>query len=239
MPKLRGQTKRLVEIFGAGDGKLPMAGTIKKRKVCMSELPSRPNPESLLAQARLDPSCMGRLFDGYSNYLTLLARVQIGRRLQGKVDAADLVQETFLEAVRHFGRFRGTTESEFTSWLRRILAGRLAKVVRRYWGTRARDLRLETDLADELAQSSRCLGVGLVAPQSTPSQQMVRREEAVVLANLLEQLNPAYREVLVMRHLEGLTFPEIAGRMRRSIDSVEKLWARALGKLRQAWESLL
>ena len=80
---------------------------------------------------------------GTRNYLTLLARVEVGRRLQGKVDPADLVQETFLEAHRHFAAFRGTTEPELVAWLRQILAGVLANMVRHYFGTQARDVRLE------------------------------------------------------------------------------------------------
>src|SRR5438477_11177491 len=70
-------------------------------------------PEDLIREAREggEPA-FGRLLSRYTNYLTLLARVEIGRRLQGKVDAADLVQDTFLEAHRHFPAFRGTTEPE-------------------------------------------------------------------------------------------------------------------------------
>jgi RNA polymerase sigma-70 factor (ECF subfamily) len=104
----------------------------------------------------------------YRRYLELLARVHIGRRLQAKVDAADLVQDTFLEAHRHFGRFQGTTEAEFVSWLRQILAANLAMLVRRYLGTRGRDVRLERELAVELDQSSQVLahepGSGDVLP---------------------------------------------------------------------------
>src|SRR5207247_3909194 len=107
-----------------------------------------------------DSPALGQLLDGCRAYLTLLARVQIGRRLRGKVDPADLVQETFLEAHRGFARFRGTTEAELTAWLRQILACNLAHVVRRYYGTRRRDVRLECSLAAELDQSSRILDHG-------------------------------------------------------------------------------
>ena len=107
-----------------------------------------PDPEELLRQARSDRDrALGQLLELYRNYLAILARLQIGRRLQGKADAADLVQETFLDAHRHFGRFRGTTEGEFAAWLRQILAGRLAMLVRRYLGTQRRDVRLERELA--------------------------------------------------------------------------------------------
>ena len=168
----------------------------------------------------------------YRNYLTLLARLQVGRRLQGKVDESDLVQDTFLEALRHFGGFRGTTEAELMSWLRQILAGVVANLLRRYYGTQRRNVRLERELADDLDRSSHALAGGLAARQSSPSERAARREQAVRLADALEQLPADYREAIVLRHLEGLSFPEVARRMDRSVDSVEKLWVRALARLR-------
>jgi RNA polymerase sigma-70 factor, ECF subfamily len=193
-----------------------------------------PDVEQLLSLARSgsDPA-RGQLLEQYRNYLGLLARLQIGRRLQGKVDPGDMVQETFLEAHRQFGRFRGDSELELTAWLRAILAGVLSHLVRRYFGTQGRDVRLERELADDLDQSSRFMDHGLAAQESSPSQRASRREQAVLLADSLNQLPPDYREVLILRHLEGLTFPEIAARMGRSVDSVEKLWVRALPRLRR------
>jgi RNA polymerase sigma-70 factor (ECF subfamily) len=193
------------------------------------------DPAQLLRQARGNQeAALGRLLERYRNYLELLARLQIGRRLQGKVDASDLVQETFLEAHRHFGRFCGTTEATFAAWLRQILAARLAKLVRRYTGTQGRDVRLERSLLDELEQSSRALDRGFQAPQPSPSEHAARREQAVLLADGLGRLPNDYREVLILRHLEGLPFPAVARRMGRSVDSVKKLWARALPRLREA-----
>jgi RNA polymerase sigma-70 factor (ECF subfamily) len=194
-----------------------------------------PDPEQLLRLARGDDGfALGQLLELYRGYLSLLARLQIGRRLQGKIDASDMVQETFLEAHRHFGRFRGTTEAELIVWLRQILAVRLAKLVRRYLGAQGRDVRLEQELAVALDESSRVLDQGFVMPQSSPSQRAARHEEAVRLANVLDQLPEDYRDVLILRHLEGLSFAEVARRMGRSLDSVKNLWARALARLRDS-----
>jgi RNA polymerase sigma-70 factor (ECF subfamily) len=196
-----------------------------------------PENEWLLARARTgDAGALGRMLETFRPYLTLLARVQIGRRLQGKADAADMVQETFLEATRCFPQFRGSAESELTGWLRQILAARLSHLVRRYCGTQARDVRLERLLGDELDQSSQALNCVPIAEQSSPSQRASRHEQSVLLANALDRLRPDYREVLILRYLEGLTFPEVAARMERSLDSVEKLWVRALPRLRRALE---
>jgi RNA polymerase sigma-70 factor, ECF subfamily len=192
-----------------------------------------PDPEQLVCLARAgNGRALGQLLEQYRNYLAMLARLQIGRRLQGKVDASDLVQETFMEAHRDFGQFRGSTEQELASWLRRILACNLANLVERYCGAKRRDVRLERELVADIDQSSRVLDLGLVAKASSPSQQAAHREQAVLLADALEQLPADYREVLMLRHLEELSFPEVARRMGRSLDSVKNLWARALAKLR-------
>jgi len=169
----------------------------------------------------------------YRNYLALLARLQLGRRLQSKVDPGDLVQETFLEAYRDFAQFRGASEGEFVNWLRQVLARNLANLLRRYFGTRRRDVRLEQELAGAMDASSRVLEGGLAAPASTPSHQAARREQAVLLADALGDLPADYREVIILRHLEGLSFSEVPNRLGRSVNSVEKLWARGLAQLRR------
>ena len=194
-----------------------------------------PDPEQLLHHARAgNPAALGGLFELYRNYLYLLARLQIGRRLQGKVDPADIVQEAFLKAHSSFGQFRGTTEEELIGWLRKILSSKLVDLLRQYYGAKARDVRLERDLAAEMDRSSRFLDRALVARSSSPSRQAVRREQAVLLADALERLPESYREVLILHHLEELPFPEVARRLSRTVDSVEKLWARALARLRRA-----
>jgi RNA polymerase sigma-70 factor, ECF subfamily len=193
------------------------------------------DPEQLLVLARAGSvPALGQLLELYRSYLTLLARLQISRRLQGKVDPADLVQETFLKAHRHFGQFRGMTESELVSWLRQILAATLANLVRHYYTAQRRDVRLERELAADLDQSSRVLDQGLLAKQSSPSQRAARREQAVILADALGRLPEDYREVVILRQLQGLSFPEAARCMSRTVDSVKKLWARALAQLRDS-----
>src|SRR5947208_12473611 len=143
----------------------------------------------LLRQARAGHAdALGALTELYRGYLTILARLQIGRRLQGKADPADLVQEAFLEAHRDFPGFRGTSEAELMAWLRQILARNLANLARRYLGTRGRDVRLERNLADELAESSRVLEHCLASPESSPSQRAVAREQAARLATALKAL---------------------------------------------------
>lgn len=191
-------------------------------------------PDALLEQARRgNADGLGQLLELYRRYLSLLARIEIGRNLQAKLDASDLVQDTLLEAHRNFEKFQGSSETQFVCWLRQIMAANLANLLRRYLGTKGRDVRLERELAVRLDQSSRMLDCGLIDRGGSPSQLASRREQAVLLADALEKLPKDYRDAIVLRHLEGLTFPEVAQRMGRTLDSVEKLWVRGLVQLRQ------
>ncbi len=190
-------------------------------------------PGTLIAQARNGSDrALGQLLELYRSYLMLLARVQVGRSVQSKVDPSDLVQETYLQAHRHFGGFRGASEAELMAWLRKIMAERGAKLARRYFGSRQRDVRLEQQMHDDLDQSSCQLERVLPVADTSPSQRAMRRERAVLLANALEALPADYREVILLHHMEGLSMSEVATRMGRSYDSVRKLWVRSMIKLR-------
>jgi RNA polymerase sigma-70 factor (ECF subfamily) len=114
----------------------------------------------------------------------------------------------------------------------------VANQVRHYLGTKGRDLRLERALVDELDHSSCAMNESLIAAQSSPSQQAVRREQAVLLADALQDLPEDYREVIILRQLEGLSFPDVARRMGRTEDSVKNVWLRALARLRRTLEDL-
>jgi RNA polymerase sigma-70 factor (ECF subfamily) len=154
----------------------------------------------LIALARQgDESARGSLLEMYRHYLGLLARLEIGQRLQTKVDMSDLVQETFLEAHRNFGHFRGATEAEFVAWLRAILAAKIANLMRRYIGTKGRDIRREQSLEINLSRSSEMLGQAVFTTESTPSQQFAKREQGALLADALATLPADYREVIILR----------------------------------------
>jgi RNA polymerase sigma-70 factor (ECF subfamily) len=189
--------------------------------------------DQMIAAARDDGATLGRLLEQYRHYLRLLARIEIGRKLQGKVDASDVVQDAFLDAHRYFPNFRGTAEPQFVQWLREILAGTLANQVRRYFGTQARDPRLEVGLKADLDHSTVGLANIPIDPRSSPSQQVARGEQSLLMAEAIGGLPDDYQTVIVLRHLEGMTFPQVAERMGRTVDSVEKLWIRALAQLRK------
>ena len=103
-------------------------------------------PEILLQQARAgDDAARGLLLELYRNYLRVLARALIGQALQVRLDASDLVQETYLKAHREFAQFLGGGERELIGWLRQILVRTLANQAKHH-RARGRDMRRQESL---------------------------------------------------------------------------------------------
>jgi RNA polymerase sigma-70 factor, ECF subfamily len=188
-----------------------------------------------LSKSALTPEAL----DQYRDWLRLLARLQIDTRFQGKFDASDIVQQTMLEACRDLPKFRGQSQAELVAWLRGIMAHVIAHHVRRYGGTLARNASREISLEASLAETSCALANVLAAEHSSPSQQAAREEEGVRLAGILESLPPDYREVLILRNLEGLSHEAVAARMQRSPGAVRMLWVRALARVRDEFDQVI
>jgi RNA polymerase sigma-70 factor (ECF subfamily) len=172
----------------------------------------------------------------YRSWLGLLARIHVEGRYRTKFDPSDVVQQTMLEAVRAWPDFRGRTEAERGAWLRQILARVLLHEIRRYAGTKRRDLGREVSLEQTLADSSLRLGAVLAASGSSPSAHLDRQEQELRLAEALARLPDDYRRVILLRNVEGLSHEEVARRMERNTGAVRMLWVRALARLREELE---
>jgi RNA polymerase sigma-70 factor (ECF subfamily) len=197
--------------------------------------------EQLFASARGGSnSCLGQLLSLYSNYLKLLVSAQLDSRLRARVNPSDIVQESFYEAHRDFAEFRGKSIGEFVAWLRRIVVNNILRVVEQHVLAEKRDVRREVSLEEigrRLEQSTVRLESFLAEQAESPSGYAVRREDELILADTLARLPEDYRDVIVLRHIEGLPFEEVAARMERSAGAVRMLWLRALKKMREELES--
>jgi RNA polymerase sigma-70 factor (ECF subfamily) len=172
----------------------------------------------------------------YRRWLGLLARLQVEPRFRSKFDASDIVQQTLLEAVRDWPKFRGSSDAELAAWLRGILAHVLLHEVRRFGGAQRRDIGREVSLEEALAQSSRRLGEALRSPESSPSERAGRHELELRLANALARLPADYAEIILLRNIEGLSHEAAAEHMGRGVGAVRMLWVRALARLRRELE---
>lgn len=185
-------------------------------------------------------SCLGQLLALYSNYLKLLVTAQLDNRLRARVSPSDIVQESFFEAHRDFGEFRGQSIGEFVVWLRRIVVNNILRVVEQHVLTEKRDVRREVSLEEigkRLEKSTVRLETLLAQQAESPSGCAARREDELLLADSLASMPADYRDVIVLRHIEGLSFEQVALRMDRSAGAVRMLWLRALKKMRESLQS--
>jgi RNA polymerase sigma-70 factor (ECF subfamily) len=198
---------------------------------------SSTNLRHLLLEAKAgDTESLGRLLETYQNYLKLLARTQLDEKVRGRVSPSDVVQETMLEAHCDFPKFRGTSDGEFFAWLRKILVNNLARAVEQHLLTAKRDVRREVSrlrINASLDRSTTRLEAMLADGRPSAESDASLQEQLVQLANALVQLAPDYRDVIVLRHLEGIPFAEIAMRLNRSNGATRMLWLRAIEQLRQ------
>ncbi len=167
-------------------------------------------------------------------YLHLLIRHRLDDRLQGKLDASGVVQQTLWEAHQGWKDFRGHSEAEVAAWLRRILVRNLTDEVRKLAAGK-RDLARERSLEAAVEQSSAKLAAWLAQEQSSPSQRAMRQEQLFELAAALARLPDDQRTAIELHHLEGYSLAEVGRRMNRSKEAVAGLLFRGLKRLRESF----
>ena len=168
----------------------------------------------------------------FRKYLHLLAELHLDRRLRGKLDPSDVVQQAMLRAYPAWTGLRQRDPEVLAAWLRRILASALADAVKHFERDK-RDVDLERSLQAELDRSASGFAAWLAADQTSPSGRAERNEEFMRLVEALAELPERMREVVVLKHCQGWTLPQIAERTGRTVPSVASLLRRGLGELRQ------
>jgi RNA polymerase sigma-70 factor (ECF subfamily) len=171
----------------------------------------------------------------FREYLRLLARLQLDLRFQGKVDLSGVVQQTLLEAHQASAQLGPMNDSQKAAWLRKALAHNLTDEVRRL-GRAARDVTLERSLEAALEESSGRLEKWLATEQSTPSEQAMRNEQLLRLAEALTKLPSDQRLAVELHHLQGRPLAEIAEQLQRTRGAVGALLLRAIKRLRELLE---
>jgi RNA polymerase sigma-70 factor (ECF subfamily) len=167
----------------------------------------------------------------FRRYLEVLARVHLDAPLRGKLDPADIVQQTLLRASAALPKVRSRSPEVLAAWLRKILARTLADTVKHYRRDR-RDVNLERSLEADLDRSSSGLAGWLAADQTSPSLAAQRNEELLRLADALADLPEPMREVVTLKHCRGQTLQQIADHLGRTVPSVASLLRRGLEALR-------
>jgi RNA polymerase sigma-70 factor (ECF subfamily) len=183
----------------------------------------------LLLQIRAgDRRAFEQLFARHHAYLHRVVELRLDAKLRSRVDPADVVQEAYLEALRRLTGYLKRPSLPFRLWLRQIACDRAAKARRQHLGAARRALGREVPLPE---QSSLVLARQLLAGGPTPSQQLDHRELAQRLRWAVAQLPEADREVVVLRHFEGLSNHEVACLLGIDAAAASKRHGRAMLRL--------
>ena len=190
--------------------------------------------ESLLQQAgKGDEAALGRLLEKYRPRLKQMVAVRLDRRVASRLDPSDVVQDALADAGMNLGEYLREPPIPFYPWLRRFAQERVIQLHRHHLYADKRSLFREQPgeafLPDETVVQLADL---LASSQSSPSQQLIRGELCQQVRQLLDRLARPDREVLVLRYLEDLSFPEIALAVGLSEGAVKMRHLRALERIR-------
>jgi RNA polymerase sigma-70 factor, ECF subfamily len=189
--------------------------------------------KALLAQARQgDRDALGRLLEAQRAALHRLAKRQLDGRIAVRVDASDIIQQTFLEAHRSFPQFAGRDARELAAWLQTILDHKVAGAIRDHALLQKRNVGRDQSLDDSHGGAAP-LKQELDAGLSSPSQKAMRAEDAQLLSRALTVLPDDQREAVRLRHLEGWALADIARHLGRTPAATAGLIKRGMQALRR------
>jgi RNA polymerase sigma-70 factor (ECF subfamily) len=199
-----------------------------------SENPSEVGP-LLLRAAAGDPEAWRALFDRDRDRLRRMVALRIDRRLQGRVDPSDVIQEAHIEAMARLPEYLRQSTLPFFLWLRLIVGQRLTLLHRRHLGVQARDAGREIGLYHGAlpAATSAALAARLLGHVTHPSEAAVRAERKIRIQTALNAMDPIDREILALRHFEQLSNGEAAQALGLSKSTASKRYVRALHKLKE------
>ncbi len=180
--------------------------------------------------AQGDRQALGRLLQRYRGHLQAFIEARLDPRVRSRVDPSDVVQEVQMEVTRRMDDFLHRSPMPFHLWVRRTAYERLLKVQREHRGRARRSVNREVPLPD---RSSLILAKPLLASTSTPSQQLAAREFADRVGMAVAELAEEDRQILLMRHMEGLNYAEVARLLDIEAGAARKRYGRALLRLRK------
>jgi RNA polymerase sigma-70 factor (ECF subfamily) len=190
----------------------------------------------LLERARGgDCGALAELFERYRGRLEQMVRLRLDRRLQGRLDPADVLQEAFLDVARRFREYAADPSLPFYIWLRLLTGQRLVDLHRQHLGAKMRNAGLELSLyrGDFPRASSASLAELLLGRLTTASRAAIRAETQLRVQEALNAMDSIDREVLILRHFEMLNNEETAQALGLKPSAASNRHVRALKRLRE------
>jgi RNA polymerase sigma-70 factor (ECF subfamily) len=181
-----------------------------------------------------DSHAWERLVNENRPRLRRMVAFRLDRRLQGRVDPSDILQESFIDAARRLPEYAKNPSIPFFIWLRRLTGQRLIEQHRRHLGAQARDVTREISIYQgAFPQATTAdLAASLLGTFTSPSQAAIRIEQKQRLQDALDSLEPIDREILVLRHFEQLSNGEVSEVLSLAKSAASKRYVRAMERLK-------
>jgi RNA polymerase sigma-70 factor (ECF subfamily) len=202
--------------------------------------PSEHVPD-LVARANAgDRDAIVELLNCYRPRLRRMVALRLDPRLRGRVDASDIIQEGYLDAMRRLGEFVQDPSVPFYIWLRFLVGQRVQEQHRRHLDTPGRDVGREVSIYRGAmpGASTGALAARLLGKLTDPLQATLRAERKIRLQEALNRMDPLDREVLVLRHYEQMTNGDAALALGLSFKAASKRYTRALERLEKILSEL-
>ena len=181
-----------------------------------------------------DETALGELFAVHRDRLWRMIHFRLDRRLCGRVDADDVLQEAYLDAAKRVQHFIRNPNMSFFVWLRQVAIQRMIDVHRRHLDAQMRDAKQEVPIhrGHPANATSASMASQLIGHLTSPSQRVLRAELLDQVEIALERMDAIDREVLALRHFEQLTNNEIAEVLGVTKAAASNRYVRALSRLR-------
>jgi RNA polymerase sigma-70 factor (ECF subfamily) len=202
--------------------------------------PGSDEADLLRRAAAGEQQALAELFARYRDRLRKMVRLRLDRRMAGRVDTSDVLQDAYLDVARRFPEYAAAPRVPFYLWLRALTGQRLIDLHRRHLGARMRDAGQEVSLYRGAlpAASSASLAQQLLAGLTSPTQAAIRAEMQVRLQEALNGMDALDREVVVLRHFEELSNAESAEVLGIETSAASKRYIRAIRRLKAILEAV-
>ena len=182
-----------------------------------------------------DQAALDQLFSQHHDRLQRMIRLRLDRRIQGRLDSADILQEAYIDVFRNLPRYVESPSTSFFIWLRNIVGLKLAEIHRRHLGTDKRDASRDVSIYRGALPTvnSGSLAAQLLGQLTSPSQTAMKTEMRLRLQEVLDCMDDIDREVIALRHFEQLDSQEVADVLEMSKSGASSRYIRAMQRLKE------